>query len=275
MDNPQQEKNGKVIPQKGWIKDLFFPIVNTIFGTILVFLIADLNKPKTGELCILCNINSAEVFLDEEYKGTTAPIDKDNKMYVLKINSVYPGSYQIKLKKDTLYNGFIPDVVINPGYRTSKYVELKKSKADFKNNKALNWNGLKNKISQETYSDKAKHNKTELEKVTSKSNQSEQTNVESVNGEPTVISSTKNPITRKLTIWIDGKIPLEKVSFFVNSSFMSTPSSRQFSIELPEGKNTITFIYSDAIGNNYKYTITRNISADDTFILEKNDFELN
>ncbi len=257
MDNSKKDKiktpGKKAISGKGWIIDLLFPILQTIIGSsLLVFFIAKFIEPKTGELLIQSNIDSAKVFLNGEFKGITGPIDTTlHNIYVLRINSVYPGSYQLMLQKKSLNDVFINDVVVNPGYLTSKsglFISLKK------------------------LSDKEKQVKTELKDIDKELKLPETKNERPGTSETTVISSIKKPIARRLAIWLTEEIQLAKVSLYVNSSFMGTPSSYEFSIELPEGMNEITFTYSDALGIKYIYSITRNISGNDTLIIQKNEF---
>jgi len=235
---------------KSWVRDVLIAFLSS--GT-LVYLITKFTEPKTGELLVQSNIDSAEVFLNGEFKGITGPVDTLHNIYKLKINSVYPGSYQLMLQKKFRNDVFINDVVINPGYLTSRsglFIALKKLSDKEKPVKAKILNKERGHILTET--------KNEIN-ITSE----------------TTVSSVKKPTTRRLVIWFTREVPLAKVILFVNSSFMGTPSSYEFSIELPEGLNEITFIYSDAIGNKYRYSITRNISSDDVLIVKRNEFEPN
>jgi hypothetical protein len=248
----------KEFMERIWVSKLMLPILIPLVNTVIIaFFIADLNKPKTGELHIFSDQDSTEVILDGESKGITGPDEKYSNMFVLKINSIYPGTYPVMLKKRSFVPFVISDVVVNPGYLTSKSVRLEPLSV----------------INSLNRPDTVKHIKTESIKIDSGRKLPVTKRDELVTVEPSIINSIDKVKTSKLSIWLTEEIPLSNVNLFVNSSFLGSPSSYQIQIEVPVGNNEIIFTYSDAIGIKHTYSITRNISGHDTLFVEKNEFK--
>jgi hypothetical protein len=254
MDKSDNKKETP-INNKPWLLNIINPLLVAIIGGLLLYYIEKLSEPKTGELAIQCNVDSANVFLNGEFKGLTQKIDTLNNIYMLKIHSIYPGSYNLKLQRSSMKDVFIQNVEINPGYLTSKlallFPKIKKSgeKASLKID-------LKNKA--DTLKTRAEKNKIPVK---------EETRITELN------KLNDKILTLQLTINLTEQIKLGKVSLFVDSSFMGSPTSHDFSIELLEGIHKIILTYSDEMGFKYIYSNTINISQDDILTVLKNDFQ--
>lgn len=116
-DTPLKKEEKK---PKWWIVAILAPIIVGLVIALSNVLLQESTESKYGELLIECNLDSAEIYLNRDFKGLTSASE------ILKLESLKPGNYILNVKKGG-YQTFIDDKVkIASGELTSKKISLEK-----------------------------------------------------------------------------------------------------------------------------------------------------
>ena len=118
FENAKRKKTAKATPDtkaakkepRWWVLYIAAPV---IVGIIL-FLFQECSKPKSGELHLMSNVDSAKVFLNSAFRGYTIADS------ILVLPKMKPGSYALKVEKAP-YPAFVAeDIRIQNGEITTR-----------------------------------------------------------------------------------------------------------------------------------------------------------
>ncbi len=255
MQMERRQKKGSPNPDKedsirtNWKKELILIFLGALMALVTGIIINQL-APRNGKLIVLCNTDSARIYINDDFLGITKYISTDSdSLAKIEVMKLHIGTYILRIQKKGFYSKYTHEVRIEPRSPTTVFGTLIPLP------------------DQDTVSVSQSPNRNNVIHP-----ESPRIRIELPDNSDT-LANRESSVIRTFRFWVSGEIDIKYVSLFVEDQNMGTPPNNKFTVDLKSNQQNVTLIYRPSDTEKYQYTINCNLAGTDLILVTMDAFK--